>query len=306
MKNIKNVFTTRRSNRGLFLKLSVFALFGIMILLSGQTLAQTPTPTPGGTRCTPMINVTEEFPNPPGVGGGLASFTGPNAGIGSPGPGQVSVDHLGTNLAQIGTGLRTITFVSSTNGNEMLLLPFPYLGPPTWDAVTVNFTVINPNLGVDFTLRAASQFHSVLIRVRCGCTPAIVSIIDDPAFLPPGGGPPSFALTPTSGITAGPGSIIIDHLGTNIVPMGTGLQTITVMNGVPIGGGMFTVDNVTVTVPPFVPGTYEQVTVTYTITNPSLPVDFTLRASSLFHGVIIRVRCGVTTPNVPEEGNDSN
>ena len=33
--------------------------------------------------------------------------------------------------------------------------------------MTATFTVINPSQPVDFTLRAASRFHSIFIRVRC-------------------------------------------------------------------------------------------------------------------------------------------
>ncbi|MBA4185739.1 MAG: hypothetical protein H0X49_17305 [Acidobacteria bacterium] len=44
----------------------------------------------------------------------------------------------------------------------------PAFMPGTLNPVAVTFTAINPALPVDFTLRAASQFHAVFIRVRCG------------------------------------------------------------------------------------------------------------------------------------------
>jgi hypothetical protein len=75
------------------------------------------------------------------------------------------------------------------------------------------------------------------------------------------------------------------------VDSGTGLQVFTVVNAT----------NAVVTIPPFTPGTFLPVTATYTITNPALPVDITLRAASQFHGVIIRLRCGNPT-NEPEVG----
>jgi hypothetical protein len=50
--------------------------------------------------------------------------------------------------------------------------------------------------------------------------------------------------------------------------------------------------NATVNIPAFTPGTRDAVVVTFTVTNPNLPVDFTLRAASRFHAANIRVQCG--------------
>jgi hypothetical protein len=82
----------------------------------------------------------------------------------------------------------------------------------------------------------------------------------------------------------GPGSVTVDH-----VNAGTGLQSLTVV-GVPV--------NAVVNIPPFVPGTFAPVVVTFTATNPALPVDFTLRAASTFHATFIRVRCGTVAPTL--------
>jgi hypothetical protein len=81
------------------------------------------------------------------------------------------------------------------------------------------------------------------------------------------------------GVIQGPGSITIDH-----VNAGTGTQSITVV-GVPM--------NAVINIPPFVPGTFNPVVVTFTRINPALPVNFTLRAASTFHAANIRVRCGI-------------
>ena len=64
MKNFKNISTTKRNNLGLFFQLSFFALFAMLTLFSGQTLATNCTPS------TPLTTVTEGnlFP------GGIASF----------------------------------------------------------------------------------------------------------------------------------------------------------------------------------------------------------------------------------------
>lgn len=96
---------------------------------------------------------------------------------------------------------------------------------------------------------------------------------DHPSLFP--GGLASFA------VTTGPGSVTVDHVNS-----GTGLQVFQVVNAT----------NVVVTIPPFTPGTFAPVTATYVIINPALPVDITLRATSAFHGVIVRLRCGTATP----------
>ncbi len=280
MKILKNVLTTRRSNRGLFLKLSVFALFGIMILFSGQTLAQTPTPTPTRNVCTPSVNVQED---PALMPGGPASFP-----LIMGGPGTLMIQHV-----PFGTGLQSITVMSQTNAIvDPIVIPGPFL------KATVTFTVINPNLPVTIVLKAQSQFHGVIITLQCACTPTI-SVMEDPAFMP--GGLASFPL-----ITGVPGvSVTIDHVGTNAAPFGTGLRNIVLVNQT----------NAVVNLPsPATYPTYDPVVVTYTITNSSLPVDITLRARSSFHGVLIRIRCGTTvSPELEEgkapeleEGKDSN
>ncbi len=68
MKNFRNIFATRRNNIGLFFQMSVFALFAIMTLLSGQISAQ--------QTCTPTTTVTEGDLAP----GGTVSF-GVTSGI---------------------------------------------------------------------------------------------------------------------------------------------------------------------------------------------------------------------------------
>ncbi len=102
--------------------------------------------------CTPTTTVTEGdlFP------GGLVSFAV------TPGAGSVTVDHVNS-----GTGLQSLTVVGvPTNA----IVTIPAFSPGTTAPVTVTFTVINPNLPVDFVLRAASTFNAVFIRVRCGDT----------------------------------------------------------------------------------------------------------------------------------------
>ncbi len=82
-------------------------------------------------------------------------------------------------------------------------------------------------------------------------------------------------------VTTGMNSVTVDSIDS-----GTGLQVFTVVNAT----------NAIVTIPVFTPGTFAPVTATYTIINPGLPVDITLRATNQFHGVIIRLRCGLVTP----------
>ena len=116
------------------------------------TPTPSPTPTPGNT-CTPSTTVTEGdlFP------GGIVSF-----GVSS-GSGTVTVDHVNA-----GTGLQSLTVVG-TPTNAMVSIPSFTLG--TFLPVVITFIPINPNLAVDFKLRAASTFHAANIRVRCGTPP---------------------------------------------------------------------------------------------------------------------------------------
>jgi hypothetical protein len=218
------------------------------------TPASTPVPTPTpGNGCTPTTTVTEGdlFP------GGIPSF-----GVSS-GAGSVTVDHVNA-----GSGLQSFTVVGVPTNAAVNITTFT---PGTYAPVVVTFTAINPSLPVDFTLRAASTFHGIFIRVRCGdqqaCTPT--ATVTEGDLFP--GGIPSF------GVSSGAGSVTVDH-----VNAGSGLQSFTVV-GVPT--------NAAVNIPAFPAGTYNPVVETYTITNPNLPVDFTLRAASQFHGIFIRVRC---------------
>jgi len=208
--------------------------------------------TAGGNVCTPTTTVTEGDLAP----GGIASF-----GVSS-GPGSVTVDHVNA-----GTGLRSFTVVGTpTNA----VVTIPAFTPGTFNPVTATFTVIDPSQPVDFTLRAASSFHSIFIRVRCSqtqaCTPTATVTEGD---LAPGG-------IASFGVSSGPGSVTVDH-----VNAGTGLRSFTVVSAT----------NAVVTIPAFTPGTFNPVTATYTIIDPSQPVDFTLRAASLYHSIFIRVRC---------------
>ncbi len=122
----------------------------------------------------------------------------------------------------------------------------------------------------------AMLFLSVLVATQAQaqtvCTPT--TTVTEGDLFP--GGPPSF------GVSSGPGSVTIDH-----VNAGTGTQSITVV-------GMPT--NAIVNIPAFVPGTFNPVVVSFSVINPALPVDFTLRAASQFHAIFIRVRCGTVTP----------
>ncbi|MBA3784812.1 MAG: hypothetical protein H0X15_04625, partial [Acidobacteria bacterium] len=53
--------------------------------------------------------------------------------------------------------------VSATNATVSI----PAFAPGTYAPVVVTFTPVNPALAVDYTLRAASAFHAINIRVRC-------------------------------------------------------------------------------------------------------------------------------------------
>ncbi len=90
------------------------------------------------------------------------------------------------------------------------------------------------------------------------------------------GGPDSFVVTgpPPAGTP-----ITIDSINS-----GTGTQSITVV-GVP--------ENVVINIPPFTPGTYNPVVVTYTPIDPNQPIHFRLRAANAFHAIFIDVWCSL-------------
>ncbi len=247
---------------------SVAAL--LLLLLIGSFDAARAQP----TTCTPTLTVTDDpaFPN------GIPVFNTTLAGLGS-----VTVDHVNAGL-----GLQSLTVVG-TPINAMVNIPA--FTPGTFNPVTVSFTRINPNLPVDFTLRAQGGSSApapgepvtpaaIFIRAQCAattCTPG-TTITEGDLF--PGG-------IVTFNITSGPGSVTVDH-----VNAGLGLQTLTVVAG--------SLTNATVSIPAFTPGTFNPVTVGFTRINPNLPVDFTLRAAggSQFAtnpmAAFIRVQCAGT------------
>lgn len=140
-RKFKNEFEINRNNLRLFLQPAFFVLFAMLGLFSGQTLAQ--------TTCTPFTTVTEGDL----FAGGIVSFGVTSAA------GSVTIDHVNA-----GTGFQSLTVVG-TPINANVSIPAFTLG--TYNPVTVTFTTPNPNLAVDFTLRAASTFHAVFIRARC-------------------------------------------------------------------------------------------------------------------------------------------
>ncbi|MDQ3748273.1 MAG: hypothetical protein M3367_04530 [Acidobacteriota bacterium] len=105
----------------------------------------------GDQACTPTTTVTEGDL----FAGGIPSF-GVSSGLNS-----VTVDHVNA-----GSGLQSLTLVSATNA----VVNIPAFTPGTTAPVVVTFTTPSPGLVVDFTLRAASSFHAINIRVRCGGT----------------------------------------------------------------------------------------------------------------------------------------
>lgn len=258
MKNFINISATRRNNLGLFLQLSVFALLVIMSSVSGQTAAQTPTPTPPPAQrtCTPGATIIEGDLLP----GGIVSFN-----VFS-GPGVVIVDHL-----DAGTGLQSLTIVGMPT-NAVVNIPEFTAG--TTDPVAVTFTTPNPGYRVDFTLRAASEFYAVFIRVRCAeiCAPTVTTSEGD--LFPSG--------FPFFDITSGPGTVTVDH-----IDAGSGLQSLTTF-------GVTT--NAIVSIPPFMVGTFDPAVVIFRPIDPYRDSKFSLRAANLFHAVFIHVRCSPSLP----------
>ena len=158
------------------------------------TPGATPTPTPGGNVCTPSTTVTEGdlFP------GGIPSF-----GVSS-GPGSVTIDHVNA-----GTGTQSITVVGAPTNAIVTIPPFV---PGTFNPVVVTFTTPNPDLPTDFTLRAASTFHAVFIRVRCG------TVTPTPTPTPVASPTPTPVATPTP--TPPPACPTFGNFAISIIPAG--------------------------------------------------------------------------------------
>ncbi len=230
--------------------------------------------------CTPTLTFTESrF-------GALNSFESITAGVGT-----VTVDSQ-----NVGSGLRSYTLVSATNA--VVNIPAFTLG--TVNPVTATFTVPDINQPVDFTLRASHQATNVLIRAQCSGgggptptptpTPTPVPPTPTPTPTPaPGVCTPTLTITEPrpggaaqfSSIAAGSGTVTVDTINT-----GFGLQSYSLVSAT----------NAVVNIPLFPPGTFNPVTATFTIPDPAMPVDFTLRASSGL-SVLIRARCGGASAN---------
>ncbi len=201
-----------------------------------------------GAACTPVTSTSEGDL----AAGGVGTFAVSSSS------GQVTVDPI-----DAGGGLRSFTVVGAAT-NATVSIPAFTVG--TFAATSVSFTQNNPNQAVDFTLRAASQYHAIFIRVQCACTPILAVTEGD---LAPGG-PASFTFT------AGPGSVTTDP-----VDAGTGLRALSTTAS----------SNAVVTNPAFASGTTSPVTSTFTIPNAALPASFTLRAANLYHAANVRATC---------------
>ena len=137
MKNIKNVFTTKRNNRGLFFQLSIFALFAIMTLFSEQTLA-----------CTTSVLDDPSFP------GGVVSFA-----VSSDTTSYVTIDSI-----NFGLGLQKVKVVGGSLPAGVTSVPaLPVtVPPPGYAPFTITFTGTGT-----FWLHAGNTLRRIYIRVRC-------------------------------------------------------------------------------------------------------------------------------------------
>ncbi len=99
--------------------------------------------------CTPLITITEGDLLP----GGIIYFNAMG------GPGRLWVDPI-----DAGLGIKVLTLVGEPFNAIVNVLPFE---PGTFSPVEVEFAVIDPNMPVDFRMRAASTYYAANIRVRC-------------------------------------------------------------------------------------------------------------------------------------------
>ena len=176
-------------------------------------------------------------------------------------PGTVTVRHI-----DIGSGLMSLTLVNSSNASVNI----PTFEPGTFDPVEVDFKPYYPNLTINFTLRAANSLSSIFIRVRCDSVPPLI-ITEDPSMSPGG-------LDAFEAIRAERDSVTVDPFNN-----GSGLQSFSVISAT----------NVVITIPEFTPSTHQPTTANFTIIDRSQPVEFTLRATDKYHGVLIKALISV-------------
>jgi len=158
--------------------------------------------------------------------------------------------------------------------------PLPKLYPGGAPGETVNFSEINQNQAVNFTLLAESEYHAVTIRVQCACTPTF-TVNDAPGWA--AGGTSEFS------VASAPGQIIIDASASasgglrklNKIGPTTNVLTMDTPTNGPLGPILYGSG---------APGE----TVNFSLIDPTQPASFKLRAESLYHAVIIDVRCPCT------------
>lgn len=251
MRNFLNTFTTIRNDLGLFLKLGIFALLGLISLLSGQISAQTPTPTPTQLICTPSATMTEGDLLP----GGIASF------VVTSGPGLVVIDHV-----DAGTGIQSVALTGTPN-NAIVNIPEFVAG--TTDPVVVTFRSPNPGYAANFTLRAASALYAVNIRVRCAeiCTPG-TAVAQEDIFSND---------SEFFNLKSRPGLVTVEHPNDGI-----GIKSLTLV-GVPV--------NVRVVIPEITSDTSNNINVNFRPINPNQELKFTLRVENSLHSALIYIKC---------------
>ena len=158
MKTFKNDFTIKGNNLGLFFQLNFLALIAIMSLFSGQTSAQRQ------QTCTPTFTVTDA----PSFPGSTGAFTVASA------PGQIIINANASvigrlrKLSRVGPTTNVMTMNTLADG-PVTLAPIDY-GVGGVASETVTFTEIDPTQPASFKLRAESEYHAVIIDVRCPCT----------------------------------------------------------------------------------------------------------------------------------------
>ncbi len=135
-----------------------------------------------GAVCNPILTITDDVPN--FFPGGLATFTATSIVAGR-------IDIIYTPPG--GSGFQSITEVLVPPTMNAIVDIDPLVGGiGTLLPQSVNFTVPNPNLPVDFTILASSRFHGIRIRVQCACTPTF-TVTDDLSMVPRG--PAAFTVT---------------------------------------------------------------------------------------------------------------
>ncbi|HMQ04014.1 MAG TPA: Ig-like domain repeat protein [Pyrinomonadaceae bacterium] len=168
------------------------------------------------------------------------------------------------NVVALGAGTPTGTVMVSDGTGGTCSAPFA-AGMCSLTSTSPGPKILTASYGGDSNFHGSfdDEQHTVIDPTVCTSTLTITEVF-------PG------SIAGFTSVTAGVNSITID-----VINSGAGLQNISVISST----------NANISIPSFPFGTFNPVTVTYTLPIPGQTVDFTIRASARSHALLIRGQC---------------